>query len=116
MAVRRRGREATCRKVTRRAAPPCRHPDTVAVFSTPRPPRLGSARRLLTSPRARYPLPPDERGPAGRAAAGVARDLLGSPTDGGSGAPAAVPPPGRACGTVGQPGGRGRPHGSTSTV
>jgi hypothetical protein len=83
----------------RRAAPPCRHLDTVELFSSPRPPRLGSARRAPTSRRAWNHLTTDEMCTACRAASRVARDLLGSPTDEGSRAPSAVPPPDGAHGT-----------------
>ena len=83
----------------RRAAPPCRHLDTLKLFSSPRPPRRGSARRAPTSRRAWNHLTTDEMCTACRAASRVARDLLGSPTDEGSRAPSAVPPPGGAHGT-----------------
>jgi hypothetical protein len=46
-----------------------------------------------------HPLTTDEMCTGGRAASRVARDLLGSPTDEGSRAPSAVPPPGGAHGT-----------------
>jgi len=82
----------------RRAAPPCRHLDTVELFSSPLPLHLGSARRLQTSRRAWNPLTTDEICTAGRAASGVARDLPGSPTDEGSLAPSDVTHP---CGAHG---------------
>jgi hypothetical protein len=69
-------------------------------FSSPRPPRLGAARRAPTSRRAWNPLTTDEMcTTACRAGSRVARALLGSPTDEGAMAPADVPPPGGAHGT-----------------
>ena len=83
----------------RRAAPPCRHLDTVELFSSPRPPRLGAARRAPTSRRAWNPLTTDEMCTACRAASRVARDLPGSLTDEEAMASSDVPPPGGAHGT-----------------
>jgi hypothetical protein len=83
----------------RRAAPPCRHLDTVELFSSPCPPCLGSARRPPTSRRAWNHLTTDEMCTACRATSRVARDLLGSSTDEEAMAPSDVPSPGRAHGT-----------------